>query len=358
MLICFYTNNFVHVSWCGLFSEYFLAMNGVKQGGVLSLVLFCVYIDDLLVLLSNANIGCFIGNNFVGAVAYADDLVLLAPSASALRKMLAICDAYAAEYCMSFNAQKAKCLVILSNACRYLRPLLLDNVFYIGGKPIDFVSSFPHLGNIITDTLDDGPDITKKLGNFIGCVMFLVRCSLMLRHVCLKHTVLASTDVNCGICWPAACLLSVRRGAKVSDVFGYTMHCHLLPLLCNCTPIFDEICRSFKFIQTCLSHNATVVRSVARFSLTEGRNSSPCGRNVLFCLQRFQCAYSNVVSSISSITVDALVSRYVLSSISDTQWHESELLRELISIRDRALYLPSVFIQSEVATLIEYVCTS
>ena len=51
VLLCFYTNNFVRVSWCGLFSEYFLAMNGVKQGGVLSPVLFCVYIDDLLVSL-------------------------------------------------------------------------------------------------------------------------------------------------------------------------------------------------------------------------------------------------------------------------------------------------------------------
>jgi len=121
VLLCFYTNNFVRVSWCGLFSEYFLllATNGVKQGGVFSTVLFCVYIDDLLVRerrLSNANIGCFIGSNYAGALAYADDLVLLAPTASALRKMLAICDVYAAEYSMSFNAQKSKCLVILSNA--------------------------------------------------------------------------------------------------------------------------------------------------------------------------------------------------------------------------------------------------
>jgi len=105
VFICFYTNNFARVSWCGLFSEYFLATNGVKQGGVLSPVLFCVYIGDLLVLLSNANIGCFIGNNYVGALAYADDLILLAPSASALPKKLDICDAYAAEYCMSFNAE-------------------------------------------------------------------------------------------------------------------------------------------------------------------------------------------------------------------------------------------------------------
>jgi len=90
------------VSWCG-FSEYFLATNGVKQGGVLSPVLLCVYIDNLLVRMSNANVGCFIGSNYVGALAYADDLVLLAPTASALRKMLAICDVYAAEYSMSFN---------------------------------------------------------------------------------------------------------------------------------------------------------------------------------------------------------------------------------------------------------------
>jgi len=75
----------------------------------------------------------------VGAVAYADDLVLLAPTASALRKMLAIYHVYAAEYSISFNAQKSK-----SNVCRYLRPLLQDrpNVFYIDGKPVDFVSKF------------------------------------------------------------------------------------------------------------------------------------------------------------------------------------------------------------------------
>ena len=38
-----------------------------------------------------------------------------------------------------------------------------DSVFYVDGKPIDFVSSFPHLGHVITDTLNDGPDITKRL---------------------------------------------------------------------------------------------------------------------------------------------------------------------------------------------------
>jgi hypothetical protein len=38
---------------------FFTALDGVKQGPVLSLVLFCVYIDDLLKLLSNDEIGCY-----------------------------------------------------------------------------------------------------------------------------------------------------------------------------------------------------------------------------------------------------------------------------------------------------------
>ena len=37
-------------------------------------------------LLSDAKVVCYIGHVFVGALAYADDIVLLAPSARAMRK--------------------------------------------------------------------------------------------------------------------------------------------------------------------------------------------------------------------------------------------------------------------------------
>ena len=55
-----------------------VSVNVAIQGGVLSPVLFCLYIDGLLVALSRAGVGCFIGSNFVGALAYSDDIVLLA----------------------------------------------------------------------------------------------------------------------------------------------------------------------------------------------------------------------------------------------------------------------------------------
>ena len=84
VLVSLYTANQVRVLWAGLASDYFTAQNGVKQGGVLSPVLFCIYIDDLLIKLSLLGVGCFIGFNFSGALAYADDIVLIAPNPSAI----------------------------------------------------------------------------------------------------------------------------------------------------------------------------------------------------------------------------------------------------------------------------------
>jgi len=71
---------------------------------VLSPILFCIYIDGLLVALSMAGVGCFMGSNF------GDDIVLLAPSASALRTMLVICDNHTKNCSISFNASKSKSL--------------------------------------------------------------------------------------------------------------------------------------------------------------------------------------------------------------------------------------------------------
>ena len=78
----------MRVLWAGLVSDYFPISNGVKQAGVISPVLFCVYMDDLLLRLSSAGVGCYLGLNFVGALAYADDIVLLAPTPYAMRKLL------------------------------------------------------------------------------------------------------------------------------------------------------------------------------------------------------------------------------------------------------------------------------
>ena len=53
---------------------------GTRQGSVLSPALFSVYMDDLILRLRKAAVGCDMGGVFCGVVGYADDLLLMAPS--------------------------------------------------------------------------------------------------------------------------------------------------------------------------------------------------------------------------------------------------------------------------------------
>ena len=45
-------------------------------------------------MLRDSGVGWFVGNVYVGALAYADDIALLAPTASAMRQLLCISDQY------------------------------------------------------------------------------------------------------------------------------------------------------------------------------------------------------------------------------------------------------------------------
>ena len=67
--------------------------------------------DDLLEKLKNNGIGCHIGHKFVGALGYADDIILLCPSVSGLRKMISTCVEYADKHNILFNGKKSKYLV-------------------------------------------------------------------------------------------------------------------------------------------------------------------------------------------------------------------------------------------------------
>ena len=74
---------------------HFTVSNGVKQSGVISPMLYSLYIDGLIEELKASNVGCYMGAVYAGIDFYADDLTLLAPSVQALRIMLAICLDYA-----------------------------------------------------------------------------------------------------------------------------------------------------------------------------------------------------------------------------------------------------------------------
>ena len=73
-----------------------------------------IYVDDLLLELERCGVGCHCGCDFVGAVCYANDLALLAPSLSALRFMLSVCENFASQHGLLFKARKTQLIRLTS----------------------------------------------------------------------------------------------------------------------------------------------------------------------------------------------------------------------------------------------------
>ena len=80
LLAYWYSHQHVYVRWRNALSSSFTVGNGTKQGGILSPGLFNCYLRDLVIAILSTKVGCNIGGLFVNILAYADDVVLLAPS--------------------------------------------------------------------------------------------------------------------------------------------------------------------------------------------------------------------------------------------------------------------------------------
>ncbi len=118
LLLYMYTNQSLLVKWGGKTSSEFGVLNVVKQDGVLSPILFVVYIDGILDRLKESGIGCYLSNSYVGAIAFADDIKMLCPTLSGMQLMYNICDNYAEEYNIKFNGSKSCLRLFKGRQCK------------------------------------------------------------------------------------------------------------------------------------------------------------------------------------------------------------------------------------------------
>ena len=81
LLSVWYSTQCFAVKWNSVISDVFYVTNGVRQGGILSPILFNIYIDDLSCRLNNSGIGCHINGKCLNHIIYTDDSVILKPIA-------------------------------------------------------------------------------------------------------------------------------------------------------------------------------------------------------------------------------------------------------------------------------------
>lgn len=354
LLINIYVNNNVCVSWCNVKSDTFRALNGVKQGAVLSPILYCVYVDNLLQLLEKEGVGCHIGFQFLGALAYADDLVLIAPAASAMRTMLSICDNFARDFDVIFNASKSKWLAIIPANRSFMSNMINNCMFGVGGNSIDFVDKFVHLGHIISSNLTDTADVECRRSTFITEVnnmsCFFNKLDVftrfrLFRSYCTSYYGSELWKLNCSSI-DSFCT-SWRRALRIVWRLPFRAHSFLLPLISNVPPFRDDICRrSINFIRSCMFHNSYLVRFISYNCIMFGSKSSFLRHNAYYCARRFGCGLDSILYGNVCVLTE---------TFSNEMFMDAGMLLELLLLREGVL---SCGLNSEeISTLIIYLCT-
>ena len=216
---------------------------------------------------------------------------------------------------------------------------------------------WPHLGHIITSTLDDGADIinrSKSLGRMINNVL----CYFSTRNAVVKLKLFkayCSSLYGCEL-WelehPRIEDIEIAWRKGLRRVWGVRPDTHsvLLPSLSDCLPCFDELCRrSVKFINKCLNSDCAIVKFVSSNAVYHSRMRSPMGRNALFCCQRYGWSVHDILS-LTSHTVTAAV----VESVSDETKQSVSFLLELIFMRENSLGV-SGFTVEQITDIINFV---
>ena len=82
------------IKWGGSTSRFFTISNEVRRGGILSPRIFTLYMNGLTDELSNSYTGCYINDKCINHIMYADDIFLMAPTATAMQNLLDVCHNY------------------------------------------------------------------------------------------------------------------------------------------------------------------------------------------------------------------------------------------------------------------------
>ena len=124
-------------------TELFSYSRGVRQGCVLSPILFNLYINELATIFENANSDPFILPNGtkLSCLLYADDLIILSKSRFGLQKCLDELQNWCNKWLMEVNLKKTKIMIFKKGNPKMIKPNFMLNT-----KNVEIVNEYCYLG--------------------------------------------------------------------------------------------------------------------------------------------------------------------------------------------------------------------
>ena len=156
------SQTYVNVKFSNCIGEEWIIKNGVRQGGILSTILFNFYINSCLETTLNMNIGCFLSGMNVSVIGYADDILILAPSKSGLELLLG----------NLFEKLTSDGLIVNYDKCSYIvfrhkRNVCSRESVVINSVEIQRVTTLKYLGVLLDEDLDLECDIERVTNSFL-----------------------------------------------------------------------------------------------------------------------------------------------------------------------------------------------
>ena len=351
LLLYMYTNQDCDVQWEGAHSNMFKIFNGVKQGSVISPLLFTLYIDSLFLLLKQLGLGCHVGLTYAGAFGYADDIALVAPSLYCLKKMISICETFANKYSISFNPSKSKLLCFNVDSSK-VAPV------FINGKRVEVVQSDVHLGNYISTNITDRNivgnvcDLYQRSNSVISD--FNVCDSVSLDSL---HQTYCMHMYGCEL-WNLSCsyvnkyIVAWRKIKRRLWRLPYTTHNNIVHNLSN-DVAFQLDKRIVCFIHNALNHSNKVCRLLLLAKLHS--ISSTFATNYRHLCYKYELVQSDWHSGLAHL-LGKVKMKYQNKNSQNCPANMS-IIRELCDIRDGRHIACDIISKTEVCSLLDIICT-
>ena len=145
MLYSSYQNFQCKVRISGTFSDWYTMECGIHQGGVLSLLKYTAFIDSLLRILEQSNLGCEISGIPTNLIGYADDMASACTAKANGNKSLGLITKYLRQWRYAYNAKKSAILVFRETKREHERGAKY-RTFMLGGEKVPEKVVNDHVG--------------------------------------------------------------------------------------------------------------------------------------------------------------------------------------------------------------------